>query len=140
MIREVATAAVLAAAMAAPALAEPRRDVADALIAATRAQDRAAALDLLADDVSIAFPAGAGRGRQGHGQGQPFVIGYLDGLFDAERGLSVDSASPAGDAVRFLAHENRSKAHYAIDVEVRDHRVVKVTVNLEDRRALAVLD
>jgi hypothetical protein len=67
------------------------------------------------------------------------VIGYLDGLFDAGRGLLVDSAAPAGEAVRFLAHESRSKARYAIDVEVRDHHVVKVTVNRDDRPALAAL-
>lgn len=133
-----AMAAALLTAMAAPALAaEPHKDVADAFIAAAQAQDRKAALSLLADDVSIAFPAGADRSHQGYGQGQPFVIGYLDGLFDAQRGLSVDSAAADGDAVRFLAH--RSNEHYAIEVEVRDHQVVKVTVNLEDHAALAAL-
>ncbi|MGZ3273753.1 MAG: hypothetical protein ACXU82_12030 [Caulobacteraceae bacterium] len=141
MIRRALIAAVLVAATAAPALAaEPQKDVAGAFIAAARAQDRKAALDLLAADVSIAFPAGADRGRQGHGEGQPFVIGYLDGLFGAERGLMVDSATPDGDAVRFLAHEASSKARYAIEVEVRDHQVVSVTVNLQDRAALAALD
>jgi hypothetical protein len=139
MIRRVLIAAALAAAVAAPAFAEPQKDVADAFIAATRAQDRQAALDLLAADVSIAYPAGADRGRQGYGEGQPFVIGYLDGLFGAERGLSVDSAAPEGDAVRFRAHGASSRERYAIDVEVRDHRVVKVTVNLEDQPALAAL-
>ena len=141
MIRQVLIAAVLAAAAGATAAAaEPQKDVADAFIAAAQAQDRRAALDLLADDVDIDFPTGANLGRQGHGEGQAFVIGYLDGLFDAERGLSVDSAAPEGDAMRFRAHEHRSQERYAIDVEVQDHRVVKVTVNLEDRAAVAALD
>ena len=142
MIRRVLIAAILAAAVAAPAVssAEPQKDVAGAFIAAAQAQDRKAALSLLADDVAIDFPAGADLGRQGHGQGQAFVIGYLDGLFDAERGLSVDSAAPEGDAVRFKAHKTRSDERYAIDVEVQDHQVVKVTVNLEDRAALAALN
>ena len=141
MIRRVLSAAILAAVLAAPALAaaEPQKDVADAFIAAAQTKDRKAALDLLAADVSIAFPAGADHGVQGHGEGQPFVIGYLDGLFGAERGLQVDSATPDGEAVRFLAHETSSKARYAIEVEVRDHQVVSVTVNLQDR-ALAALD
>ena len=138
MIRQALIAAILAAAAAsAAASAEPRRDVAGAFIAAAQAQDNKSALGLLAADAVIDFPTGADRGRQGHGEGQPFVIGYLDGLFDAGRGLSVDSAAPEGDAVRFLAH--RSNDRYAIDVEVRDHQVVKVTVNLEDRAALAAL-
>jgi hypothetical protein len=146
MIRRVLIAAAMTAAVAAPAFAEPQKaeqqkTVADAFIAATQAQNRQAAIDLLAADVSIAYPAGADRGRQGYGEGQPFVIGYLDGLFGAERGLSVDSAAPEGDAVRFRAHEARSHERYAIDVEVRDHQVVKVTVNLEDQpAALAALD
>ena len=139
MIRRVLIAAVLAAAVTAPAAAsaEPQKEVADAFIAAARTQDRKAALSLLAADVSIAFPAGADHGRQGYGEGQPFVIGYLDGLFGADKGVSVDSAAPDGDAVRFLAH--RPGERYAIDVEVRGHQVVKVTVNLEDQAAVAAL-
>jgi hypothetical protein len=142
MIRQVLIAAMLATAVAGPriAAAEPQKDVADAFIAAAQAQDRKAALSLLADDVAIDFPTGADLGRQGHGQGQAFVIGYLDGLFDAESGLSVDSAAPEGDAVRFLAHKTRSNERFAIEVEVQDHQVVKVTVNLQDRAALAALD
>jgi len=147
MIRQVLIAAVLAAAVAAPRFAsaepqgsEPKNDVAGKFIAAAKAQDRRAALSLLAADVAIDYPTGADLGRQGHGEGQAFVIGYLDGLFDAESGLSVDSAAPEGDAVRFLAHKTRSNDRYAIDVEVQDHQVVKVTVNLEDRAALAALD
>jgi hypothetical protein len=139
MIRQVLIAAILAAATAAPVSAEPQKDVAGAFIAAAQAQDRQAALSLLAVDVALEFPTGANLGRQGYGEGQPFVIGYLDGLFDAERGLSVDSAAPQGDAVRFLAHERRSHDAYAIDVEVRNHQVVKVTVNLEDRADLAAM-
>jgi len=134
MIRTALSAAVLAAFMALPiaAAAEPQTEVANAFIAAAKAQDRKAALSLLAADVAIEFPTG-------HAQGQPFVIGYLDGLFDAGRGLSLDSAAAVGDKVRFLAHEDRSQDRYAIDVEVRNHQVVKVTVNLEDRPTLAAL-
>ena len=145
MIRQVLIAAAMIAAVTAGSAlpsevsAEPQKDVAGALIAAAQTQDRKAALDLLAADVAIEFPTGANLGRQGYGEGQPFVIGYLDGLFDAERGLSVDSAAPQGDGVRFLAHASRSADRYAIDVEVRNHQVVKVTVNLEDRAALAAL-
>ena len=97
--------------------------------AAARTQDRKATLSLLAADVSIEFPTG-------RGEGQPFVIGYLDGLFDADRGLSLDSAGAEGDSVRFLAHEDRSQDRYAIAVEVRNHQVVKVTVNQEQPRAV----
>jgi len=140
MIRQVLIAAILAAASTAPvaASAEPQTDVADAFIAAAQTQDHRSALGLLAADAAIDFPTGANLGRQGHGEGQPFVIGYLDGLFGAERGLSVDSAAPDGDAVRFLAHEAGSSDRYAIDVEVRNHQVVKVTVNLQERAALAL--
>ena len=132
MIRSALSAAILVALLALPvvAAAEPQTDVADAFMAAAKAQDRKAALSLLAADVAIEFPTG-------HGQGQPFVIGYLDGLFDAGRGLSVDSAAASGDSVRFLAHEDRSQDRYAIDVKIRDHQVVKVTVNLQDRPASA---
>jgi hypothetical protein len=147
MIRQVLIAAILAAAAAAPGVASaepqeagPQNNVAGAFIAAAQAQDHRSALGLLAADAAIDFPTGANLGRQGHGEGQPFVIGYLDGLFGAERGLSIDSAAPEGDAVRFLAHEPRSNDRYAIDVEVRNHQVVKVTVNLQDRAALAALD
>jgi hypothetical protein len=139
MIRQVLITALLAAAVVAPGAssAEPQKDVAGAFIAAAQAQDHRSALSLLAADAAIDFPAGADLGRQGHGEGQPFVIGYLDGLFDAERGLSLDRAAPQGDAVRFVTHGRRSNDRYAIDVEVREHQVVKVTVNLQDRAALA---
>ena len=132
MIRSALSAAVLAALAALPfaAAAEPQKDVADAFMAAAKTQDRKAALRLLAADVAIEFPTG-------RGQGQPFVIGYLDGLFDAGRGLSLDSAAAVGDSVRFLAHEDRSRDRYAIDVQVKDHQVVKVTVNLRDRAKAA---
>lgn len=141
MVRKILCAAAMAACLGAPALAfaEPQTDVADAFITAARAQDRKAALSLLAADVSIEFPTGADLGRQGHGEGQAFVIGYLDGLFDSGRGMSLDSAAPLGDAVRFMAHENRSNDRYAIDVEIRNRQVVKVTVNRQDRAALAAL-
>lgn len=132
MIRPVLYAAALAAFLVLPvaASAEPQTDVADAFITAAKTQDRKAALDLLASDVSIEFPSG-------RGQGQPFVIGYLDGLFDADRGMSLDSAAAEGDSVRFLAHEGRTSERYAIEVEVRDHHVVKVTVDQDQRAALA---
>ena len=132
MIRSALSAAVLAAMLALPvaAAAEPQKDVADAFIAAAKTQDRKAALSLLAADVAIEFPTG-------HGQGQPFVIGYLDGLFDAGRGLSLDSAASEGSTVRFQAHEERSLDSYAIEIEVKDHHVVKVTVNLRDKPAAA---
>ena len=142
MIRRALIAAVLAASVAAPALAaaEPDKDVAGAFIAAAQAQDRKAALSLLADDVAIDYPTGADLGQLAHGQGQAFVIGYLDGLFDAKKGVSVDSAAPEGDnAVRFLAHKTPSNDRYAIEVQVQNHQVVKVTVNREDRAGLAAL-
>jgi hypothetical protein len=139
MIRSVLTTAFMvallalpAAALGAPQTSAVQGDVADAFIAAAKTQDRQAALNLLASDVSIEFPTGRGEGR-------PFVIGYLDGLFDADRGLSLDSAASQGDSVRFLAHEDRSRDRYAIEVEVKDHRVVKVTVNLDQQAALASL-
>jgi hypothetical protein len=150
MISKGLTAAAVAAVLGLPALAaephmvesltvQPQKDVAGAFIAAAQTQDRNATLRLLAEDVAIEFPTGADLGQQGYGEGQPFVLGYLDGLFDAQRGLSVDGAAPLGDAVRFTAHESRSQDRYAIDVEVRGHQVVKVTVNLQDRAALAAL-
>lgn len=108
-----------------------QKDVAAAFIAAARAQDRQATLQLLDSEVFIEFPATPDQSPPGRGEGQPFVIGYLDGLFDADHGLSLDSSDANGDAVRFLAHDDRSKARYAIDVEVRNQRVVRVTVNLE---------
>jgi hypothetical protein len=134
MIRPLCAAAALTAFLALPAMAaaEPQKDVADAFMAAARAQDRKATLSLLAADVSIEFPTG-------RGEGQPFVIGYLDGLFDADRGVSLDGAGAEGDSVRFLAHEDRSQDRYAIEVEVRNHQVVKVTVNPQQRAALVGL-
>lgn len=141
MIRQVLIAAILAVGAVAPgaALAETQKDVAGAFMAAAQTQDRKAALSLLADDVAIDFPAGVDLGRQGLAEGQAFVIGYLDGLFDTGRGLSVDSAAAEGDAVRFLAHKAGADDRYAIEVEVRGQQVVKLTVNLEDRTALAVI-
>jgi hypothetical protein len=141
MIRPVLSFAALTAVLtvSTAALAAPQTDVAGAFIAAAKSQDRKAVTDLLAPDVAIEFPAGADKSQQGYGEGQPFVIGYLDGLFDAKRGLSVDDAAPVGDTVRFLAHDQASKDRYAIEVEVRNHQVVKVTVNVEDNRAVATI-
>lgn len=124
---------VAASAAALPAAsAEPQTDVAAAFITAAKTQDHKAVLDLSAADVSIEFPSG-------RGQGQAFVIGYLDGLFDSRRGLSLDSAAADGATVRFLAHEDRSQDRYAIEVEVEDHHVVKVTVDAERPRQAADL-
>ncbi len=135
MTRLPAFAAVLAAASLAalPALAQnpqPPETVAGAFMAAAQAQDRQAVLQLLDKQVSIRFP---GQGSSlGSGQGQPFVIGYLDGLFYGERAVSLDSGSaPRAGAIRFMAHDAQSHDRYAIDVEVRNARVVRVTVNVE---------
>jgi hypothetical protein len=129
-------AAALLAALARPtaSLADDRAagapsDVARAFMAAARAQDRQGVLQLLDREVLIEFPSGAAGPPRVREQGQPFVIGYLDGLFDRERGLSLDATSVRGDAVRFVAHDARSDAPYVIDVEVRDQRVVRVTVD-----------
>lgn len=134
MIRSVLTVAGAVALLALPAagMAQPRGDVAGAFIAAAQAQDRKAALALLDAGVSIEFPAAPGDSRPGHAEGQPFVIGYLDGLFGSARNLSLDGQSERGDAVRFLAHDGRSLDRYAIDVEVRGDRVVRVTVNTQN--------
>jgi hypothetical protein len=127
-----AMAAVLAALPVSAAFAQdhqPNTTVAGAFMAAAQAQDRRAALQLLDEQVSIQFPSRASGARQGHAEGQPFVIGYLDGLFDSQRALSLDGdATLRGSAVRFLDR-------YAIDVEVRDEHVVRVTVNLEGAAA-----
>ena len=95
---------------------------------ALQAQDRQAVLQLLDKRVSIRFPGQAAEAE--HGQGQPFVIGYLDGLFYGERAISVDSGAAAqGGAFRFLAHDASLHDRFALDVEVRNSRVVRVTVN-----------
>jgi len=138
MTRAHLSAAVLAAAIAilpaSAALAQtasPNATVAGAFMAAAQAQDRRVALQLLDEQVSIQFPSRSSA-RQGHAEGQPFVIGYLDGLFDSQRALALDGGATAREgAVRFLAHDTRSNDRYAIDVEVRDEHVVRVTVNLE---------
>ncbi len=143
MTRTSLPAAVLAAAIAilpaSAALAQtasPNATVAGAFMAAAQAQDRRAALQLLDKQVSIQFPSRSSVAHQGHAEGQPFVIGYLDGLFDSQRALSLDGdATPRGGAVRFLAHDARSNDRYAIDVEVRNQHVVRVTVNLEGAAA-----
>lgn len=143
MTRTHLSAAVLAAAIAilpaSAALAQtakPNTAVAGAFMAAAQAQDRHAALQLLDEQVSIQFPSRSSAAHQGHAEGQPFVIGYLDGLFDSQRALSLDSGStPREGAVRFLAHDTRSNDRYAIDVEVRNEHVVRVTVNLEGATA-----
>ncbi|MDB5461090.1 MAG: hypothetical protein JWO72_2831 [Caulobacteraceae bacterium] len=122
------TALPLSAAQAqAPA---PGEAVARTFIAAAQAQDRQAALQLLDKKVSISFP---GQSPQtGHGEGQPFVIGYLDGLFYGQRAVSLDGGGAAREgAVRFLAHDTRLHDRYVIDVEVKNNHVVRVAVNLE---------
>jgi hypothetical protein len=143
MTHKYLSAAVLAAAIAilpaSAALAQtanPNATVAGAFMAAAQAQDRRAALELLDEQVSIQFPSRSSIAHQGHAQGQPFVIGYLDGLFDSQRALSLEGdATYRGGAVRFMAHDARSNDRYAIDVEVRNAHVVRVTVKLEGAAA-----
>ena len=148
MTRTSLLSALSAAIIALPAVAQaqaakPREAVAVAFIAATQAQDRQAVLQLLDKKVSIQFPGGPAR--TGHGEGQPFVIGYLDGLFYGQRAVSLDG-DPArqGATRRFHAHDADYRQRYAIDVEVRNARVVRVIVNLEpsalDGQAVASLD
>jgi hypothetical protein len=135
-------AAIAALALSAvPAFAQtsaqtPNSTVAGAFMAAAQAQDRHAALELLDKQVSIQFPSRSSAAHQGYAEGQPFVIGYLDGLLDGQRPVSLDGGAEARDgAVRFLARDARSNDRYAIDVEVRDQHVVRVTVNLESEAA-----
>jgi hypothetical protein len=131
-----AIALAASAAVAAPSFAQTvsqaamPETVAGAFIAAAQAQDRQAVMQLLDEKVSIRFPARA-QG-EGHGEGQPFVIGYLDGLFYGQRAVSLDGGSaPRDGAIRFMAHDARSHDRYAIDIEVRNAHVVRVTVNRE---------
>ena len=136
MTRAFTSAAVALAALAlsVPAFAQeeaaaPDATVAGAFMAAAQAQDRQTTLQLLDERVSIQFPARAAG--QGHGEGQPFVIGYFDGLFYGRRAVSLDNGfAPKGEVVRFHAHDAHHR--YAIDVEVKDNRVVRLTVNRED--------
>ena len=127
----VTAAAVLALPLSAAHAQTPSGEaVARTFIAATQAQDRQAVLQLLDKKVSIQFPGSAARA--GHGQGQPFVIGYLDGLFYGQRAVSLDGGGAQRDGtMRFLAHDASFHDHYAIDVEVRNQHVVRVTVNLQ---------
>ena len=143
MTRTLSSVAVLAAAAtlllpASGAFAQtsgkPSETVAGAFMAAAQAQDRQTVLRLLDESVSIQFPIRTTG--QGHGEGQPFVIGYLDGLFYGQRAVSLDGdAGPRDGAVRFLAHDMQSHDRYAIDIEVRGEHVVRVTVNLESDAA-----
>jgi hypothetical protein len=139
MTRTIPSLILAAALVAAPALARAEdhpTDVARAFMAAARAQDRQGVLQLLDSEVRIEFPSAASGPSLGQEQGQPFVIGYLDGLFDGDRGLSLDGASARGDAVRFLAHDARSKACYVIEVQVKNQRVVRLTIDRPvDRQA-----
>lgn len=131
-----AAIAILPASAALAQTANANTTVAGAFMAAAQAQDRRAALELLDEQVSIQFPSRSSVAHQGHAEGQPFVIGYLDGLFDSQRALSLDGdATFRGDAVRFMAHDARSNDRYAIDVEVRNEHVVRVTVKLEGAAA-----
>ena|ERR1700761_7011304 len=127
------------AALAVPALAAASPGdsaVAGAFMAAVRTQDRKAAIDLMDQDVAIHFPSKSGEMLAA--EGQPFVIGYLDGVFNA-KGVSLAQATAADNgATRFHARDPRSGAGYAIDVQVRDHHVVALTVDQEDSgKALA---
>ncbi len=135
MTRTFTSAAVALAALAlsVPAFAQdaarPDANVAGAFMAAAQAQDRQTTLQLLDEQVSIQFP-GRAAASQGHGEGQPFVIGYFDGLFYGQRAVSLDNGfAPKGEVVRFHAHDAHDR--YAIDVEVKGNRVVRLTVNRE---------
>ena len=112
------------------AQAPEQRRAAEAFMGAAQAQDHKTALLLMDSEIQIQFPQPQGAVAPGVGQGQPFVIGYLDGLFGAEHELRVDSDSDSqqGDAVRFRAHGLRSLDPYVIDVLVRGGQVVRVTV------------
>jgi hypothetical protein len=106
-----------------------QRRAAEAFMTAAQTQDHKTALLLMDTQVQIQFPKPPGGGDGTDvGQGQPFVMGYLDGLFGADRELRLDGDSPQGDAVRFRAHDLRSLDPYVIDVVVRGGQVVKVTV------------
>jgi len=134
-----AVLAVAAVVMVAPLAAHAQQadageTVARTFIAATQAQDRQAVLELLDKRVSIQFPATAAQA--GHGEGQPFVIGYLDGLFYGQRAVSLDTGALRGGAVRFLAHDASFHDTYAIDVEVKNQHVVRVTVNRQPQASL----
>jgi opacity protein-like surface antigen len=139
-------AAVLSTAPLAAAHAQPVADgapaetVARTFIAAAQSQDRQAALKLLDKKVSISFTGESLTGQAaqpGHGEGQPFVIGYLDGLFYGQRAVSVEDGGAArGATVRFMAHDARFHDHYAIDVEVKDAHVIRVTVHLEPQASV----
>ncbi len=145
LLSVLSAAAVLSLPMAvhAQTAAKPGVAVAGAFIAPTQAQDRQAALQLLDKKVSIQFTGGSAQA--GHGEGQPFVIGYLDGLFYGQCPVSLDGGgAQQGAVMRFHAHDAGYHQHYAIDVEVRNERVVRVTVNVEPTasvgQAVASLD
>jgi len=113
---------------------------AEAFMTAAQTQDHKTALLLMDSQVEIQFPKPPGGGDgAGVGQGQPFVMGYLDGLFGADRELRIDNESPRGDAVRFNAHDLRSLDPYMIDVVVRGGQVVKVTVAPGDQAGPSAL-
>jgi hypothetical protein len=138
-------AAVFAAAAIVPAaaLAQSRTGdtaVAHSFIAAAQTQDRRAVLNLLDEEVSIAFPSRATA--VGYAEGQPFVIGYLDGLFVGQHALKLDDGGAERDgAVRFHAHDARTSERYAIDVQIKDARVVKLIVDRDDgAQTVALLD
>lgn len=124
----IAAVAMGSAPVSALAQAPDQRRAAEAFLLAAQTQDHKTALMLLDSQATIDFPEGLAGGSPGQGQGQPFVIGYLDGLFGDERELRVDSEIDHGAAVRFLAHDARSLDPFAIDVTVQDGQVVRVTV------------
>jgi len=121
-------AALALAPTAGLAQAPMQQRAAEAFMTAIQTQDHKTALLMLDAKVLIQFPQAPGATAQGQGQGQPFVIGYLDGLFGADHELRVDSDVARGDIIRFLAHDLRSKDPYVIDVVVRGSQVVLVNI------------
>jgi hypothetical protein len=132
-------AALLLAPTIGLAQAAQQRRAAEAFMTAVQTLDHRTALLLMDSKVQIQFQQPPGGDGPGLGQGQPFVIGYLDGLFGADRELRVDGDSPQGDAVRFRAHDLRSLDPFVIDVVVHGGRVVRVTVIPGDQTGPAAL-
>jgi hypothetical protein len=112
---------------AAPSARPTREDVAMAFMAAAGARDHQAVLQVLASDVVIRFPSAQEAGGVGEARGKPYVLGYLDGLVDSEpvarRVVAINRA-----ATRFQTYDRNARPRHSIDIEVRNHRVIAVTV------------
>lgn len=112
---------------AAPSARLTREDVALSFMAAAGARDHRAVLQLLDGDVVIRFPSAEGAGGVGEAHGKAYLLGYMDGLADAEpvfrRIVAVES-----DAARFQTYDRNARPRHSIDIEVRNQRVIAVTV------------